>query len=105
MRNIPVWFYIAVMAVVTYLIRAIPFTLFREKIGSRFLRSLIYYLPYAVLTAMTIPAIFTSTGNLYSGTAGFAAAVISTLRGRSLLFASVAAALAALAVEIILMLL
>ena len=50
--------YIAVMAGVTYLVRAIPFTLMRRQIRSRFLRSLFYYLPYAVLSAMTLPAIF-----------------------------------------------
>ena len=50
--------YLLVMAGVTYLIRMLPFTLFRRQIRSRFLRSLLYYLPYAVLSAMTIPAIF-----------------------------------------------
>ena len=50
--------YIAVMAGVTYLIRMIPFTFFRKKIKSRFFRSFLYYIPYAVLSAMTIPAIF-----------------------------------------------
>ena len=55
--------YIFVMAAVTYLIRMIPFTFFRKKIKSRFFRSFLYYIPYAVLSAMTIPAIFYSTGN------------------------------------------
>ena len=49
---------IFVMAFVTYLIRMIPFTLFRKEIKSNFIKSLLYYLPYAVLSAMTIPAIF-----------------------------------------------
>ena len=53
--------YIAVMAGVTYLIRMIPFTLFRKKIQSPFFRSFLYYIPYAVLSAMTIPAIFSSS--------------------------------------------
>ena len=46
--------YIAVMALVTYLIRMLPFTLFRRKINSRFIRSFLYYIPYAVLAAMTL---------------------------------------------------
>lgn len=50
--------YIAVMAGVTYLIRMIPFTLFKKKIKSRFIQSVLYYIPYAVLSAMTFPAIF-----------------------------------------------
>lgn len=62
--------YIAVMAVVTYLIRAIPFAAFSKKIRSRFVQSFLYYIPYAVLAAMTIPAIFYSTGNIFTATVG-----------------------------------
>jgi len=104
MENIPVWVYIAVMAVVTYLIRCLPFTLFRKKIQSAFIRSLLYYLPYAVLTAMTIPAIFSSTGSLYSGIAGFVAAFVCALKGKPLLFVAVAACISAFAVDLLIML-
>lgn len=68
--------YIAVMAGVTYLIRMIPFTLFRKKIKSPFFRSFLYYIPYAVLSAMTIPAIFYSTGNLTTSVIGSVVAVV-----------------------------
>lgn len=68
--------YIAVMAVVTYLIRVIPFTAIRKKIRSRFIRSFLYYIPYTVLAAMTIPAIFYSTGNVRTAAVGAAAAFI-----------------------------
>lgn len=67
--------YIAVMAGVTYLIRMIPFAFFRKKIKSQFFRSFLYYIPYAVLSAMTIPAIFFSTGNIYTAIAGTVVAV------------------------------
>ena len=56
--NLTVCIYILVMAAVTYLIRMTPFVLFRKKIKSRFIRSLLYYLPYAVLSAMVIPSVF-----------------------------------------------
>lgn len=65
---------ILVMAVVTYLIRMLPFTLVRRKIRSRFFRSLMYYIPYAVLASMTIPAIFYSTGNAATAVVGTAVA-------------------------------
>lgn len=68
--------YLAVMAIVTYLVRAVPFIVFRRKIENRFIRSFLYYIPYAVLAAMTIPAIFSSTGNVYSAIFGLAAALI-----------------------------
>ncbi|MBQ6152630.1 MAG: AzlD domain-containing protein [Ruminococcus sp.] len=68
--------YIAVMAGVTYLIRMIPFTLIRVKVKSPFVNSVLYYLPFAVLSAMTFPAIFYATGNIYTAAAGTAVALI-----------------------------
>lgn len=68
--------YIAVMALATYLVRVIPLTLFKKKIKSRFFRSFLYYIPYAVLSAMTIPAIFYSTGSLATAAVGTAVAVV-----------------------------
>ena len=68
--------YLILMAGVTYLIRALPFTLFTKKIKSKFLRSFLYYVPFAVLSAMTFPAVFYSTGNVYTAAAGVVVALI-----------------------------
>ena len=88
--------YIAVMAGVTYLVRAIPFTLMRRQIRSRFLRSLFYYLPYAVLSAMTLPAIFYSTGNMTTAAVGTAVALVLAYFRCPLIVVALAAAAAAL---------
>ena len=61
--------YVLVMAVVTYLIRMLPLAAFRRRITSRFIRSFLYYVPYAVLSAMTFPAILYATGSLPSACA------------------------------------
>lgn len=87
--------YIFVMALVTYLIRMIPFTFFRKKIKSRFFRSFLYYIPYAVLSAMTIPAIFYSTGSIVTAVAGTAAAAILAYFGLPLIVVALSAAAAA----------
>ena len=93
--------YILVMAGVTYLIRAIPFTLLRRKIRSRFLRSFFHYIPYAVLTAMTIPAIFYSTNDPATAAAGtLVAAALAYLR-QPLIVVALAASAAALGVGVI----
>lgn len=70
--------YIAVMAIVTYLIRCIPLTVFRKKIKSRFIRAFLQYVPYACLTAMTVPAIFYGADGSWSfgGMAALIAALI-----------------------------
>lgn len=88
--------YIFVMAGVTYLIRMIPFTLFHRKIRSRFFRSFLHYIPYAVLSAMTIPAIFYSTNNLPTAIVGTAAAVIFAYLKKPLIVVALAASAAAL---------
>lgn len=89
--------YIFVMALVTYLIRMIPFTFFRKKIKSRFFRSFLYYIPYAVLSAMTIPAIFYSTGSIVTAVAGTAAAAILAYFGLPLIVVALSAAAVAFA--------
>lgn len=71
--------YIAIMAGVTYLIRVVPFTVFRKKIQNHFLQSFLYYIPYAVLSAMTIPAIFYSTGSMVTAAVGTVVAVVLAL--------------------------
>lgn len=85
------WIYLAIMAGSTYLIRAIPFVLVRKKITNRFLRSFLYYIPYAVLTAMTFPAVLFAAGNVAAAAVGFGAAILFALRGKSLTTVAVAA--------------
>lgn len=92
--------YIAVMAVVTYLIRMLPLAFMRRKIKNRFLLSFLRYVPYAVLGAMTFPAILSSTGTLWSALAGLAVALLLAYREKSLLTVALAACAAALTVNL-----
>ena len=68
--------YIAVMAITTYLIRVIPFAAVRGKIKSPFINSVLYYIPYAILSAMTFPAIFYATGNTVTSIVGTVIALV-----------------------------
>ena len=87
--------YITVMAGVTYLIRMIPLTVFRRQIKSRFFRSFLYYVPYAVLSAMTVPAIFYATGNMATAAVGTAVAVLLAYFDMPLIVVALAASAAA----------
>ena len=89
--------YITAMAAVTYLIRAIPFTAFKKKITSPFLKQFLFYIPYAVLSAMTVPAIFYSTGSVSTAAVGTAVAVILAYFRCPLIVVALAAAAFALA--------
>ena len=76
---------VLVMAAITYIIRVVPIAFFRKKIKSPYLNSMIFYLPYAVLSAMTFPAILYSTGNIYTALVGTVVALIASFTKRSLI--------------------
>ena len=75
---------VAVMAIVTYIPRFLPLTFMRRRIQNRFIRSFLYYVPYAVLAAMTLPSILYSTSSLISAVFGMIAAVILAYRNYGL---------------------
>ncbi|MBQ6039414.1 MAG: AzlD domain-containing protein [Oscillospiraceae bacterium] len=86
---------IAVMALTTYFIRMIPLVFIRRKIENQFVKNLLYYIPYAVLSAMTIPSIFYATNDLPSSIAGTVVAVIMAFFGLPLIVVALSASAAA----------
>ena len=94
--------YLLVTAGTTYLVRMLPLVLMKGKIRSRFLLSFLHYIPYAVLSVMTVPAIFSATGDLRTAAAGFAVARVLAWRGKSLLTVAAAACAAVLMAELLL---
>ena len=97
-----IYVYIFTMALTTYLIRVLPLTIFRKPIRSRFLRSFLHYVPYACLTAMTFPAILSSTASNLSGAAALIVAILLAYRGKSLIVVAVSSSAAVLLVEFVL---
>jgi branched-subunit amino acid transport protein len=77
------------MAVFTYIPRFIPLTFYRKKIKSRYIRSLLYYLPYAALGALTFPGVFSATPHLLESLAGVVTAVVLAYKGRGLVVCAV----------------
>ena len=86
--------YLLVMAGVTYLIRMLPLAAIRGKVRSVFLQSFLYYVPYAVLGAMTFPAVLFAAGNVTAAAIGFAVAILFALRGKGLTTVAIAASAA-----------
>lgn len=93
---------LAVMAGVTYLIRMVPLMLFGKKITNKYINSFLYYVPYTVLAAMTVPAVFFSTSSVISAAIGFGVAVILALCKRGLLTVAAAASTAVFLAELFL---
>jgi branched-subunit amino acid transport protein len=80
-----IYIYILVMAVTTYLVRALPLLFMKKPIRSRFLRSFLHYVPVACLTTMTFPAILYTTEHILSGAVGLGLAVLLALKNKSLI--------------------
>ena len=94
-----VYIYVLVMAVTTYLIRAIPLVLLKKPINNRFIRSFLHYVPTACLTAMTFPAILYATENWISGAVGLGVGLLLAFKNKSLIIVSVASCAAVFLVE------
>lgn len=91
--------YLVIMAGSTYLIRAIPFALIHKRIENRFMKSFLYYIPYAVLTAMTFPAILYAADYRTSSAVGFGTALFFAFKGKSLTTVAAAACAAVFMTE------
>lgn len=91
--------FLLVMAGVTYFLRALPFVLLKGKLKSQFWNSFLAYVPYTVLAAMTVPAIFYATDNKISGIFALVAAVVASLFGLGLVGVAIVACLAVLGVD------
>lgn len=94
--------YLLTAAGVTYLIRMLPLVLVKKKIQNRFLLSFLYYIPYAVLSVMTIPAIFYATEHRLTAAVGFIVALILAYRQKSLVTVAAFSCAAVLICELLL---
>ena len=99
MREYSFWLYLLVMAGVTYLVRMLPLVLIKKKITNRFVLSFLYYIPYAVLSVMTVPAALYATGNMITAVAGLAVALILAWYRKGLLTVAAGAVAGVLAAQ------
>ncbi|MEE1086069.1 MAG: AzlD domain-containing protein [Schaedlerella sp.] len=94
--------YILIMALVTYVPRVLPVTIFRKPIKSQFIKDFLEYMPYAVLGALTFPEIFYSTGDFTSALIGTLVALLLAYFNKGLVVVAIAAICAVFAVKIFL---
>ena len=98
-----VWIYIAVMSIVSFLVRVLPLTLIRKQIENRFLRSFLYYVPYVTLAVMTFPAMVEATQAPLAGILALAVGVVLAFAGAGLFPVSIACCLTAFLAELVLL--
>ena len=98
------WIYLLILAGSTYLIRAIPFALMQKKVTNKYVKSFLYYIPYAVLSAMTLPAAIYATGNVISGVAGLIVGGVFAYKGKGLTIVAVISCMSAFIIELLILL-
>ncbi len=105
MDNKQFFIYLILIAGLTYLIRVIPFNLFKNKIKNKYINSFLHYIPYTVLAAMTFPAALFVTGSIYTAILGLIVALVLALKKCSLTVVAVTSCVAVFILEFILNLL
>lgn len=93
--------YVLIMALVTYLVRVVPYICMKKEVKNRFFKSFLAYVPYTVLAAMTIPAILYATDNIWSAAIGLAVGIIVALFEKGLLVVAISSCAAVLIVELL----
>lgn len=95
--------YLLILSGSTYLIRTLPFAFFKKPIENKFVKAFLYYIPYSVLAAMTLPAIFYSTGNVASSFVGLSLGCVFAYKGKGLTFVALVSCAGAFFCELIIM--
>ena len=82
-----------ILFLVTYIPRAIPLALFNKKIENRFIKSFLFYVPYAVLASMTFPFILYFIGEMWIAAIGTSVALILSFFRQKLIVVALASVL------------
>lgn len=91
--------YVGIMALITYLLRSIPFAVLKNKVENPFFQSFLFYIPYTVLAAMTVPAILYCTTSVLAAAVGMIIAILLSLKGGGLLKVAIAASVVVFILE------
>lgn len=93
------WIYILIMALTTFLIRALPMFLIRKPITNKFINSFLYYVPYITLSVMTFPAIVEATNSLLAGYIALVVGIVAAVKNANLITVASLCCLTVLIIE------
>ena len=77
----------------SFLPRMLPITFIRKKIKSRFIKSFLFYVPYAVLASITFPYILYVSSNIYVSLAGMIVAIVLSFLNQKMVIVAIASVL------------
>ena len=98
-----IYAYIFTMFAVSFAIRVLPLTLIKKPITNKFIKSFLYYVPYATLAAMTFPTILHATQSPVSGAAALIVGLATAWFGFDLFKVAVSCCGVVLLVEMFIM--
>ena len=68
-----------IMSLTTYVLRVTPLLVLKKEIKNQFIKSFLFYIPYAVIASITFPFIFYFVDNIYLALIGISATIILSL--------------------------
>ncbi len=98
-----IYAYIFTMFAVSFAVRVLPLTLIKKPITNKFIKSFLYYVPYATLAAMTFPTILYATQSPISGAAALIVGLAAAWFGLDLFKVAVSCCGVVLLVEMFIM--
>lgn len=101
MNNTQYFIYLLIIAGSTYLIRAIPFNLIKNKITNKYVNSFLHYIPFTVLATMTFPSALFVTQSIITAAVGLIVALILALKKCSLTVVAIFSCVAVFITDII----
>ena len=95
---------LVITAGITYFIRLTPMIFIKGRIKNKFLKSFLYYVPYAVLSTLAFPAIVLTTSSPISGGAAAVGCIILAYRRKGLITCMIGGVLTVFLVGLFMML-
>lgn len=87
-KELYIFLAILIMAIVTYIPRAIPISFMKHEIKNKYVKSFLFYVPYAVIAALIFPSILYVTDNMIIASIGaFIALALSFFRQKLIVVA------------------
>lgn len=93
---------IIIMILVTYIPRALPICFINKKIENIYVKSFLFYVPYAVLASLTFPFIFYFIDNIWIALIGTATAIILSLFNQKLIVVAIISVLVVFGLQFVL---
>ena len=93
---------IIIMILVTYILRALPICFINKKIENIYVKSFLFYVPYAVLASLTFPFIFYFIDNIWIALIGTTTAIILSLFNQKLIVVAIISVLVVFGLQFVL---